>query len=66
MRKVERIDEFTEKMAKLWKEYVPDWRFGQLMFNFLSTIGDPFYLEEDEFIAKLEEYVKNNSPYNRG
>lgn len=56
MRDINRIDPFLEKIGELWKR-VPDWRFGQLMYNFLSEIGDPFYLSEDEFLKKLDEYL---------
>jgi len=56
MRDINRIKPFLEKVGELWKR-VPDWRFGQLMYNFLSEIGDPFYLSEDEFIEKLDKYL---------
>lgn len=56
MRDINRIDPFLEKIGELWKR-VPDWRFGQLMFNFLSEYGDPFYLSEDEFLKKLDKYL---------
>lgn len=56
VRDINRIDPFLEKIGELWKR-VPDWRFGQLMFNFLSEYGDPFYLSEDEFLKKLDKYL---------
>lgn len=43
---------------------LPDWRFGQFMVNALSEMGrDPFFPEEEEMIAYLEEYASRNSPY---
>ena len=58
MRDIDRLDPFMARLAELWK-IVPDWRFGQLVMNFLSFIGrDPFYLEDDkmeELIAEYEE-----------
>lgn len=58
MRDIDRIDPFMARLTELWK-IVPDWRFGQLVMNFLSFIGrDPFYLEDDkmeELIAEYEE-----------
>ena len=58
MRDPNRIDDFLKKLGEYWKR-VPDWRFGQLVMNFLSFIGrDPFYLEDDkmeELIAEYEE-----------
>ena len=59
MRKPERLDKFYEELCKIHKEYLPDWRFGQLMFNFISETGDPFFYEEDVMITMLKEYVAN-------
>lgn len=56
MRKVERIEPFLKELGKIWGENVPDWRFGQLIFNLISEMGDPFYWEEDMFLKKLREY----------
>lgn len=61
MRSTDRIDPFLEKLGKIWKEKFPDWRFGQLMYNFFCWYGDPFYLEEDQFIEKMEKYSEDNS-----
>ena len=57
MRDPKRMDWFLSELKKEW-EKVPDWRFGQLIFNLLSEIGDPFYLEEDEFLQKIKDYLK--------
>ena len=38
---------------------VPDWRFGQLIYNFIRDIGDPFYIEDDKMISLLEEWLTN-------
>lgn len=56
MRKVERIKPFLDKLGEIWERECPDWRFGQLMFNFISEYGDPFYMEEDQFIEALEKF----------
>lgn len=59
MRDVERIQKFCYKLAALWAEEVPDWRFGQLIRNFLRDYKyDIFYLEEDEFMKALEDYIE--------
>lgn len=58
MRDINRIDNFMYEVGDLWKKNVPDWRFGQLMFNFISQTGDPFYLEEEDFLKKLKEYLE--------
>lgn len=60
MRKPERLDNFYAKLAELHKKYVPDWRFGQMIYNYLREMPDPFYLEEDKMLEKLEEYLKEN------
>lgn len=61
MRNPDRIKPFLEKIEDLWKNNVPDWRFGQLMFNFLSQVDeDPFFWEEEKFLEKLENFLKGN------
>lgn len=58
-----RIQAFCNRLARAW-EMLPDWRFGQLMFNVLSEFGrDPFYCEDDQMIDFLENYVMKYSPY---
>ena len=63
MRDIARLDKFYEELKDIHKKSFGQWRFGQLMFNFLSECGDPFYLEEDAFITKMKEYANKNSPY---
>lgn len=58
MRDPQRIDKFMNELGELWKNKVPDWRFGQLMYNFLCAKGDPFYWEEDEFLKKFKKYLE--------
>lgn len=56
MRDPKRIDKFCNELATIWKE-VPDWRFGQLMVNVLSTCNrDPFFYEEDEMMELFKDY----------
>jgi hypothetical protein len=67
MRDKNRIPEFTKELEKVWMRYYPDWRFGQLMMNFLNYVAleykrDPFFPEESEMLKYLKEYVKK-SPY---
>lgn len=56
MRRIDRIDPFLKELGDIWKTKCPDWRFGQLMFNFISETGDPFHWSEEDFINKLKEY----------
>lgn len=56
MRPKTRMKPFLKKLQEYW-EIVPDWRFGQLMFNFLnSQATDCFFWEEDEFLDKIDKY----------
>jgi len=59
MRDPSRILIFCNRLANLWQD-VPDWRFGQLICNAFSVVKDdcPFYLEDDEMIEYLENYIK--------
>jgi hypothetical protein len=58
MRDIDRIGLFLKKVEELWGK-LPDWRFGQLMTNFISEKGDIFYWEEDKFLEELEDYINN-------
>lgn len=57
-----RLDKFYKKLKDLHKRSVPDWRFGQLMVNFIQRYGDAntmFYWNEDEFIMKLTKFMED-------
>ena len=63
MRDINRIDKFCAELAQIWKENVPDWRFGQLIVNVIGSMTkDPFFPEEDEMIEVFREFFedKNN------
>ena len=62
MRDPNRIAPFLTEIGEVWRESFPDWRFGQLMFNFFSVLGDPFHYEEDEFLVALKAYAKRENP----
>lgn len=58
MRDIKRIDVFLQQLGEIWKE-VPDWRFAQLISNFLSFIGqDVFYWEEEKFLNELKKFME--------
>lgn len=59
MRDPNRLDYFYDELKKLHKTYLADWRFGQLMYNFIANYGDPFYLEEDVFLEKFDQYIQS-------
>lgn len=58
MRDPARIYPFLNKIAELWMT-VPDWRFGQLVNNLQGwEKNDLFYVEDDDFLKRLEVMLK--------
>ena len=62
MRDPNRLDSFYDEMKKIHKEKFPDWRFIQLMQNFMGwyynkTKLDGFYFEEDKTLILLHEFA---------
>ena len=53
MRDPARIEPMLDAIRKLWQMF-PDWRLCQLVVN-VACIGDPFYMEDDEFLKRLVE-----------
>lgn len=43
MRDPKRIANFLDIIGSYWQVKCPDWHFDQLMYNFFSECGDPFY-----------------------
>lgn len=57
MRDPERIGGVLAEVERVWR-HLPDWRFAQLIVNFISWYGrDPFYLEDDTFVQKLNQFL---------
>lgn len=61
MRDINRLDNFYNELKRIHK-FVPDWRFGQFMINFMSWYytkykRDCFYIEENEMIKYIEEFI---------
>ena len=64
MRDPKRITPFLADLGTIWTNCCPDWRFGQLISNFLRYIGeDYFYWEEDKFLEELNKYVEKYKSY---
>lgn len=56
IRDINRIPVFLKELEECWMK-VPDWRFGQLIVNFVNYLGiDPFSMEEDKMTEKLHEF----------
>jgi hypothetical protein len=72
MRDPARIDKFCDEFATIWKEYFPDYRWGQLCSNFFGWLAntkqiDLFFPEEDKMLEYLHEYCKGSvSPWKEG
>ena len=63
MRDPARIKPFMQKLARMWQQHVPDWRFGQLMSNFLGfvvaeTNRDIFFIEDGEMEKLMLKFFK--------
>lgn len=63
MRDIKRLGKFYDELKDIHQKSFGDWRFGQLMYNFLSECGDPFYWEEDRFITEMKKYANKASNY---
>lgn len=50
-----RLYDFYDELRRIHMEYVPDWRFGQLMYNIFGT-EDIFYYEEDKALKRIKKY----------
>ena len=65
MRNPERIKPFYMALAEYHEDFVPDWRFCQLIENFKrwvfseKGIVDIFYIEDDKAKEYLEEYFNS-------
>lgn len=62
MRNPNRLDAFYEEWRELHKSAFPDWRFGQLMYNFIYWLGeskgiDCFFPEEARMLELFREYA---------
>ena len=71
MRNPNRLDSFYDEMKEIHKKSFPDWRFGQLMSNFLGWLysvkgRDPFFPEEEDMVEYFREYANSVSPLYRG
>ena len=60
MRDPKRIKPLLMEIEKQWENF-PDWRLGQLIENIkrFYNIDDLFYIEDDEMISLLEEWLTN-------
>lgn len=60
MRDIGRIVKVCGKIAEEWEKTCPDWRFLQLMSNFIYWLGsDGFYFEDEEFLKRFEKFMES-------
>lgn len=58
MRDINRIPKTLNRIGILWSEYLPDIRLGQFMNILQGWSGnDLFYLEEDELIELMVDFI---------
>lgn len=63
MRDPKRIKPFVKKLGEYWERDVPDWRFGQLMSNFMGFAWqqenrDIFFTEDDVMSHLLDKFFR--------
>lgn len=62
MRDPGRLKGSYAKLEELHRKYVPDWRIGQLFSNLMicaqSEKTDIFFMEEDQLISFIEDYLR--------
>ena len=56
MRDPKRIKIFCDKLADIWENECPDWRFTQLISNVLGDNPFNFYIEDDKIIEIFDKY----------
>ena len=62
MRNPNRLYNFYNEMTRIHMEHFPDWRFGQLVCNFISWVTsvkgiDPFFPEEGRMLELFKEFA---------
>ena len=57
MRDPDRITPTLAAVEKLWRT-MPDMRLGQLLWAIAD--GDPFQIEEDKIVEKIEEMLRKD------
>lgn len=60
MRDPNRINPTLEAIKKIWQQK-PDMRLGQLLWM-LNDGKDPFYMEDDVLVAKIEHQMGGDKP----
>ena len=56
-RNPKRLELYYNMIRQAHEYKAPDLRIGQLFKDFEASIGDVFYMEDDEFVARLAEWL---------
>ena len=62
MRNPNRLNNLYNELKNIHKTYIPDWRFGQFMINFINWYYnkykiDIFYIEDNKILTYIKEYI---------
>lgn len=62
MRNPNRLNNLYDELKNIHKTYLPDWRFGQFMINFINWYynkykNDIFYIEDNKILTYIKEYI---------
>ncbi len=62
MRNPNRLNNLYDELKNIHKTYIPDWRFGQFMINFINWYynkykNDIFYIEDNKILTYIKEYI---------
>jgi len=52
-----------DKFRDLHKDYFSDWRFGQLLVNFLGSFPDSDFLGDEKLVKYLEQFAHGERPH---
>lgn len=74
MRNPDRLYSFYDSLREIHMENFPDWRFGQLIYNFRNWLiyvkdVDCFFPEESsmiDYFKEFAEYESEKSKYKKG
>lgn len=59
LRDPDRIEPFMKEVGRIWKENVPDWRFGQFIENVFTQMEYNYWmLEEPRMLEEIENVFK--------
>lgn len=52
-----------DKFRDLHRDFFPDWRYGQLLVNFLGCIPESNYLGDEKLVKYLDQFAHGERPH---